>query len=228
MSPQKILRLQAGAMTAARSSSRPLRADAARNQARILEAARVVFGARGLDVPLDDIAHHAGVGVATLYRRFPDRGSLVTALFEQEIRCTAERARAALSAADPWEGFTTLLRSMFRAVAEDRGMRQALLSSRHGLGAASSGREELISLLTMVVQRAQQHGSLRAGVAAQDIPPMMLMVGVVADFASSANPRLWERYGTLLIDGLSTRGRQSALLPDALSESELALASSQW
>ena len=214
-------------MTAKRSSPRPLRADAVRNQTRILEAARVVFGTKGLDVSLDEIAHSAGVGVATLYRRFPDRESLVTALFEREIRNTVELAKAALAAPDPWEGFKTLLRSVFRAVAEDKGLRQALLSSRHGLGASTSGRVELIGLLTLIVRRAQEHGSLRVGITAHDIPPMMLMVGVVADFAFNANPRVWERYCTLLIDGLSKRSVQSPLTPDALSQSELALASSK-
>ena len=215
-------------MKAERSSKRPLRADAVRNQARILDAAREIFGTRGLNVSLDDIARHAGLGVATLYRRFPDRESLVVALFEREIRKTAELARVALAAADPWEGFTTLLRSMFRAVAEDKGLRQALLSSRYGLEAATSGRDELIRLLTRIVRRSQDDGSLRAGITAQDIPPMMLMVGIVADFAGNANPRLWERYGALLIDGLSARGKSSNLTPDAFSETELSIASAQW
>ncbi len=215
-------------MSIERSSKRPLRADAARNQARILDAAREVFGTKGLDVSLDDIAHHAGLGVATLYRRFPDRESLVVALFNREIRKTVELARTALGATDPWEGFTTLLRSIFRAIAEDKGLRQALLSSRYGLAAATSGRDELIGLLTLIVKRAQDDGSLRAGITAQDIPPMMLMVGIVADFAFNANRRLWERYCTLLIDGLAARSMSSVLTPDSLSKTELALASSLW
>ena len=215
-------------MTVKRASKRPLRADAAKNQARILDAARSVFRTGGLDVSLDEVARHAGVGVATLYRRFPDRESLVAALFELEIRKTVQLARDALAAADPWEGFTTLLRAMFSAVAEDKGIRQALLSSRNDLGASSPDRAELIRLLTMIVKRAQDDGSLRIGIAAQDVPPMMLMVGVVADFAFNANPRLWERYCALLIDGLSARRKQSTLSPNALSESELALASSLW
>ncbi len=215
-------------MTTRRSSKRPLRADAARNQARILGAAREVFGARGLDVSLDDIARHAGLGVATVYRRFPDRESLVAALFELELRRTVERARAALAVADPWEAFETLLKSIFCAVAEDKGMRQALLSSRYGLGTATSTRRELIDLLALVIQRAQDDGSLRAEIAARDIPPMMLMIGVVADFTSNANPGLWERYCTLLIDGLSARQRPSALTPDPLSEIQMELAYSLW
>lgn len=215
-------------MTVKRLSKRPLRADAARNEARILDAAREVFGSKGLDVSLDIIAHHAGLGVATLYRRFPDRESLVTALFEQKIGKTIELARFALAADDAWTGFTTILRAMFRSVAEDRGMRQALLSSRYGLGPMTSGRRELIGLLTLIVRRAQDDGSLRAGIKAQDIPAMMLMVGIVADFALPANPLVWERYAALLIDGLSARHGSPALTRDALSESELALASSRW
>ena len=215
-------------MSSARSSKRPLRADAARNQARILDAARVVFGAKGLDASLDEVAHHAGLGVATLYRRFADRESLVVALFDLELRKTVELANLALAADDPWESFTGLLRSIFGAIATDRGMRQALLSSRHGLGVETANKVELIRLLSLIVQRAQRHGSLRAGITARDIPPMMLMVSAVADFASIASPRLWERYCSLLIDGLSARNNPEPLAPDALSEADMALAASSW
>lgn len=220
-------------MSVERSSRRPLRADAARNQVRILQAARTVFGEKGLDVSLDEIAHHAGLGVATLYRRFPDRESLVVALFDLEIQKTIELAGAALAATDPWEGFTTLLRSVFAAVAEDKGIRQALISSRYGLRATTANKLELIRLLTLIVRRAQDDGSLRMEITARDIPPMILMVGVVADFACGANPRLWERYSMLLIDGLSARGTLSAispepLSPEPLSATEMALASSLW
>ena len=211
-----------------RSSKRPLRADAARNQARILEAARTVFGAKGLDVSLDEIAHQAGVGVATLYRRFPDRESLVVALFELELRKTVELATVALAADDPWEGFTKLLREMFATVAADKGMRQAILGSRHGLGAETRDKVELIRLLSLVIQRAQRSGSLRAGVTARDIPPMMLMVSAVADFASTARPGLWERYCRLLIDGLAARPDSQPLTPEAMSEADMSLASSTW
>ena len=214
--------------TTVEGPKRPLRADAARNQARILAAARSVFRARGLDVSLDDIARHAGVGVATLYRRYPDRDSLVAALFETEMQGMVEIARATLAVPDAWEGFTRLLRSMFRSVAEDKGLRQSLLSSRQGRAGISSSRLELIRLLILVVKRAQEEGSLRPDITAQDIPLMVLMVGVVADFSFNVNPTLWERYCTLLIDALSTRGGQSKLNPMALDAGELATASALW
>lgn len=215
-------------MTVQLSPKRPLRADAARNQARILDAARAVFAKRGLEVPLDDIANHAGVGVATLYRRFPDRESLVAALFELEMRNTVELARTALAADSPWEGFVGLLRAMFRGVAEDKGIRQAFLSSRNGLGAANTSRDELMGLLALVVRRAQDNGSLRTDITAHDIPALMLMVGVVADFASDVRHSIWERYCELLIDSLAADSKRSILMPNALSERELALASSLW
>ncbi|WP_428538997.1 TetR/AcrR family transcriptional regulator [Rhodopila sp.] len=215
-------------MTVEASAKRPLRADAARNQARILAAARSVFSARTLDVSLDDIARHAGVGVATLYRRYPDRESLVAALFEIEMQGMVEIASHALAAPDPWEGFTTLLCSMFRSVAEDRGLRQSLLSSRQGQGVIFSSRLELIRLLTLVVKRTQDDGRLRSEITAQDIPPMILMVGVVADFSSRVNSKLWKRYGALLIDALSARGEQASLKPKALTPSELLQASELW
>jgi len=70
---------------------RPLRADAERNRQRILTAAAEVFAERGLDVSLDDIAKHAGLGVGTVYRRFPTEGKLVEALFEDHVDTLAER-----------------------------------------------------------------------------------------------------------------------------------------
>src|SRR5215218_6134927 len=80
--------------TAARE--RPLRRDAERNRRRILEAAAEVFAERGLAVTMDDIADHAGVGVGTVYRRFPNKDLLIDALLEDrlaELVAMAERAQ---------------------------------------------------------------------------------------------------------------------------------------
>jgi hypothetical protein len=144
------------------------------------------------------------------------------------LRKIVDLATAALAADDPWEGFTTLLRSMFATVATDKGMRQAILGSRHALGAARSDKVELIRLLSLVIQRAQRDGRLRAGITARDIPAMILMVSAIADFAAIANPRIWERYCMLMIDGLSADGNPQRLIPEAMSEADMALASSSW
>ena len=101
---------------------RPLRADAERNRRRILAAARQLFAARGLGVSLDEIAAEAGVGVGTVYRRFPDRDLLIDALFEERIDEIAQAARDALEHDDPWEGFAWFLHEAAGLQAPDRGL----------------------------------------------------------------------------------------------------------
>src|SRR4051794_1798126 len=88
---------------AAASPSPGLRADARHNRGRILEAARALFATRGLDVPMAAVARHAGVGVATLYRRFPTRESLITTVFADQFAVCAGTIDDALAGPDPWE-----------------------------------------------------------------------------------------------------------------------------
>src|SRR5262249_40228798 len=87
------------------ASSRPLRRDAELNRRRIRESARVVFGLRGLDATLDDIAHHAGLGVGTVYRRFPSKEHLIEAMFAERLHQISALAERALAANNPWQGF---------------------------------------------------------------------------------------------------------------------------
>jgi AcrR family transcriptional regulator len=90
------------------ASSSHLRTDARHNRDRILAAARVAFETRGIDVPMAAIARRAGVGVATLYRRFPTRDALVTEVFEEQFRACAGLVDDALADDDPWRGFAEL------------------------------------------------------------------------------------------------------------------------
>src|SRR5215472_12328655 len=87
------------------SAPRRLRADAARNRAAIVAAAREVFAEQGLEAPLEEIAMRAGVGIATLYRRFPGREQLIAAALVDKVTEYAEAAAEALAVTDPWEGF---------------------------------------------------------------------------------------------------------------------------
>jgi AcrR family transcriptional regulator len=91
------------------SPTRPLRRDAERNRQRILAAAGELFAERGLSVTLDDIARHAGVGVGTVYRRFPDKNELIDALFEDRLKALCAAAEAALASDDPWDGLVLFL-----------------------------------------------------------------------------------------------------------------------
>ncbi|HEX9519066.1 MAG TPA: helix-turn-helix domain-containing protein, partial [Streptosporangiaceae bacterium] len=90
---------------AAEPAPKRLRADAARNRAAIVAAAREVFAEQGLEAPLEEIALRAGVGIATLYRRFPAREQLVAAALIEKVTQYADAAADALAACDPWAGF---------------------------------------------------------------------------------------------------------------------------
>jgi AcrR family transcriptional regulator len=193
------------------SSTRPLRADAERNRARILAAASEVFAERGLDVSLDDIAAHAGVGVGTVYRRFPDKDALIGALFEDKIDRAVALADAALEIEDPWEGFTTFMRGMCRMQAQDRGFKDALLLRGPGRERVAAARERIAPRAIKLLTRAQEAGAVRADLGPFDVPMINLCVGLIADRTRDIAPDYWERVLTILIDGISAQGRTTPM-----------------
>src|SRR2546423_584923 len=99
-----------------------LRAEAARNRAAIVEAARAVFAEHGLDAPLDDIARRAGTGNATLYRRFPTRGDLIAAVFAERMAEHLDAVEAGLAEDDPWDGFACYVKAAAAVQARHRGI----------------------------------------------------------------------------------------------------------
>jgi AcrR family transcriptional regulator len=183
---------------------RPLRADAARNRARILAAASEVFAERGIDVTLDDIAAHAGLGVGTVYRRFADREALVEALFDDRMQQKLTRLRLALEVPpeQAYEAFVEVIREMCGHLARDRGMRQIMLSSVYGHDEVARCRDEMTVIGDELVKRAKATGKLRDDFEPTDLPAIMLMIGAIADFASAVAPDLWQRYFDMIIDGL--------------------------
>ncbi|WP_435827485.1 TetR/AcrR family transcriptional regulator [Actinoplanes philippinensis] len=115
----------------------PLRRDAQRNRERIIEAAGEVFATRGFAATLDDVAHHAGVGVGTVYRRFPTKEELIDAVFTDRLEDLVTLAEEALTAPSAWEGLTGFLRTSARWHAADRGLRPGPpqgLRGRRGVG----------------------------------------------------------------------------------------------
>ncbi len=106
--------------------ARPLRRDAQRNRDAILAAARQVFCDHGLEAPLEEIARRAGVGIATLYRRFPSRVELLDAVLADTVQAHVDAAEQALATDDPWGGFTYYLEATCRLQAADRGLNDAM------------------------------------------------------------------------------------------------------
>lgn len=211
------------------SSERPLRADAERNRLRILRAAKDVFAERGLDASLDDVAAHAGVGVGTVYRRFPSKDALIDALFETRIAAVADLAREALEHEDPWEGFVGYLTGVCELAAADRGFKEAMFNHEDARERVNRARETIEPLALQVVHRAQAAGRLRADIGPYDIPMMHMMVGGLAEVTRSADPDYWRRVLAVLLDGLvAERGEPGPLPAEPLGRDEFLDVMSGW
>jgi AcrR family transcriptional regulator len=216
--------------TIAERPERPLRADALRNRAKILQAAAEVFAAQGLDVTLDDIAHHAGVGVGTVYRRFADREALIEALFEVRMKAVLQQLRDALDDPDPWHGLITFVERVCELIATDRGMRQVMLSSAYGKGEVAQCRDEFGVLGERLVARVKATGAVRPDFEVTDIFVLFLLIGSVTDFAGEVAPELWRRYFDIMVDGMRTRPGQDRApeLAPPLDQQKLSSAMRCW
>src|SRR6266540_593039 len=173
------------------TSERPLRRDAERNRQRILDAARELFTERGLAVSLNDIAHHAGVGVGTVYRRFPDRVQLIEALFEQRLEQIRELLEAALADPDPWQAFIRFHEQGLELQAADRGLRELLLGAPGAPERLTKLSDQLRPLLAELVERARAAGELRADFEPEDLRVIHLMLSAVIDAGHDIAPELW-------------------------------------
>ncbi|WP_328293324.1 TetR/AcrR family transcriptional regulator [Kineococcus sp. NBC_00420] len=200
---------------------RPLRRDAERNLRRTLEAAVEVFAERGLAATLDDVAHHAGLGVATVYRRFADKDALVEALFEDRIRALVGLAETACAAEDPWDGLVTYLEAASSRMAADRGLRDAVLSPAHGRVGVALARAELGPLVDRLTARCREAGVLRPDVAGTDVATLLHAVQAAAQIGGTVSPEHWRRTLGVLLDGLAPARDRPHQLPGApLSEEE--------
>jgi AcrR family transcriptional regulator len=178
------------------------RADAERNRAHVLDAARELFGQRGDEVQMDEVARHAGVGVGTLYRHFPTKEALVAAAAEQrfnEIQVAYKAARADL--ADELEALRLLLIHVGEAQTRDRGF-SIVVETTLGSGDPQGGaRAELEAELTALVRKGQASGVIRP-----DIDPADALA-VTCGLATAIVRRPageWHHYVDIIIDGLRT------------------------
>lgn len=205
-----------------------MRSDAERNRLRVLAAANELFAERGLAVALEDVADRAGVGIGTLYRRFPDRTTLIEALFEESAAGIVELIGDCLHEPDPWLGLQRCMRGTCETLVRDRGLREVLLSSGHGLEGVSEHRARVKPLVAELVARAAAAGALRPGVCASDVLTLLVLVSTVADMAATVSPTLWERYYTIFVDGLRARPDGAPLPVPPLDDGELVRAMGQW
>ena len=179
---------------------RPLRADAVRNRARVLEVAYETFAAEGLSVPIDEIARRAGVGPGTVYRHFPTKEDLFRAVVQDRIQNIVDEGRALLDADKPGEALFAFLRSMvLQWGATDRGLADALA----GVGidikdTVPEAEEAFLGLLGDLLRAAQKAGTVRRDVEVPDVKA--IVVGCQA--MQAYRPDTAERLTEVVLDGL--------------------------
>jgi len=188
--------------------SRALRKDAALNRERLLAAARELFAEHGLNVTLNDIAHHAGVGVGTAYRRFANKDEVIDALFEQNLQELAAVANEALEEPDAWHGLVTYLERSLHMQFGDRGLNQILNDPSLGQARVNEARDRIAPLMHELVQRAKSQGSVRRDFEQTDIIFIQVGLSAIMDSSRAIEPDLYRRYLTIFLDGIRT-GRES-------------------
>ena len=180
---------------------RPRRADAVRNRELVLESARRRFAERGLDAQVEEIARGAGVGVGTVYRHFPTKEDLLTALAQARFEGLAEAARAGLEAGDGWQGLVEFMTYSARVMAEDRLLSEAMEDHQVVCGNAVEA-VGLPDLVTALVERAKGEGTLRADAEPWDIPGLICGIGRAVRAAPGAPTMSWERHLEIILAGL--------------------------
>jgi AcrR family transcriptional regulator len=189
-----------------KTEPRPLRADAERNRRRILDAARKVFAEEGLGAGVDSIAREAGVGVGTLYRRFPTKQELLVATIEDGAARIADEVAALHSVDDPWDAFAASLHAFARAIARDRGFYEVIHGEPDLLPIARETKRQLLAALDVLLRRAQDAGAVRADIVIEDVPALCMVAARLPGWRLDCQPELWTRYLALLFDGLRPEG----------------------
>jgi AcrR family transcriptional regulator len=193
--------------------AKPLRRDAQRNRERILAAAREVFAARGVHATLDDVAARAGVGVGTVYRRFPNKDALLDELFEERIAEVAALAETALSDPNAWEALIRFLEGLEEVCSADRALEHLVLHTGRSDERLARARERLLAPIAALVERAKADGRLRGDLDASDIRMLHTMLSAVIQETYAMSPDLWRRYFTIVVDGLASERSRPSTMP---------------
>ncbi len=201
-------------------ASRPLRKDAVRNRALLVQAARDVFAERGLEASMDDVAHRAGLGVGTAYRHFANKYELALAILAEAIERVYQLVDDAVANPDPWAGLVSFVEGTAEMQSADRGLREVLMGV-HDAEQMEQVHDRLSGPLRELVDRAKAAGAVRADVESTDIGIVVTMLCTVADVTGDASSDLWRRYLPMMLDGLRQGAEPSvpALSEDMLRKS---------
>ncbi|KOG85933.1 TetR family transcriptional regulator [Streptomyces varsoviensis] len=192
-----------------------LRSDAQDNRARILAAARALFAADGLRVSMREVARHAGVGPATLYRRFPTKQALVDAAFANERRaCHAivDEGRAEAET-DPWRGLCLVIEKVCEVNALNHGFTEAFLFAHPDSPEFIASRTYTVNAIAGLARRAKEAGRLRADFVLDDLLIMLMANQGIRAASPADRVAASRRFAALIIQAIQASGERSPLPP---------------
>jgi len=193
----------------------PLRSDARDNRELILDAARAAFAAEGLEVPMREIARRAGVGPATLYRRFPTKQDLVTEAFTEQLQACHVIVNEGLAAPDPWLGFCLVIEKICELHARNRGFTAAFMSSYPGAVNFAADREWALRSIAQLARRAKDAGRLRADFVVDDLILILMANGGIRAVSTAAAVAASRRFAALAIQAFHASAERLPLPPAA-------------
>ncbi|MFB2598440.1 TetR/AcrR family transcriptional regulator [Herbiconiux sp. P17] len=192
-----------------------LRSDAEDNRTRVLEAARELFSERGLEVPMRAIARRAGVGPATLYRRFPTKQALIDAAFTDELRACRAIVAEGCADPDPWRGFSSVLLRIGELNAHNQGFIDAFMTTFPDAVDFAAHRAGMLQSLAELCRRAQAAGAMRSDIVLDDLVLVLMAGRGVSAPTNELRVAAALRFAALAIEGFRASGAEGALPPPA-------------
>lgn len=186
----------------------------------IVAVAREVFAEQGLEAPLEAIAARAGVGIATLYRRFPTREKLVAAALTEKVAEYAQAAEQALAVTDPWAGFAGFVQRICELQAGDRGLSDLLSMTLSADEQVEQLRETANDRVITLIERAKAEGKLREDFVGEDLVLLLIATAAVMHVTHADAPEAWRRFVALALDAFRRR-QDSAGLPEPPSAAQM-------
>ena len=177
------------------------RADAVRNYERVLEAAAAVLADKGAEAAVPEIAARAGGGKGTVYRCFPTKEHLISAVIGERLRSFADAARAAAERPDAWEAFVDLLCDSAERQAVDCTF-AAGLAHESTLPEVAEARAAMNAAIDALMARAQAQGRMREGVTSHEVKVLFAGTAQMLRAEGNRDPAAWRRYAGLVADAL--------------------------
>lgn len=200
-----------------------LRRDAIINRDKIVAAARTVYSRSGLDVAMDEIAAEAGVGLATLHRRFT-REQLVEAVFAERAKEYLALARDHHADPDKWQAFIGYLEQLCALHAEDRSTSDVLTLRLPRSQLIAELRDQIYYAQLELIQQAQAQGDLRVDFVPQDVVLILLAIGGVTSATAQTAPESWRRVFAMIVPSLRAEGASELPAPPSGDDLLAALA----